>query len=87
MPRGVESVGECVGAQVKVVVIRGLVDTNAPEDDRWVVPVAADHAADVIDGGLLPWFGAGVLPARNLFKEEKTDLVAAVEEVTRLRIM
>ena len=84
---GVKRVGERIGAQVEVVIVRGLVDANAPKNDGWVVPIAADHAADVIDGGLLPWFGAGVLPARNLFKDEKTDLVAAVEEVTRLRIM
>src|ERR1700716_4371269 len=52
-----------------------------------MVPVAADHAADVVDGDLLPRFGADVLPAWDLFEDQEADLVAAVEEVARLRIV
>ena len=52
-----------------------------------MVPVAANHAADVVDGDLLPGLVADVLPAGDLFEDEQADLVAAVEEVARLRIV
>ena len=41
----------------------------------------------VVDGDVLPGDVADVLPARNLFEGEKADLVAGVEEVTRLRVV
>ena len=87
LARIVESVGEGVGAGVKVVVVTRLVDADAPENDGGVVPVAADHAANVVDGNLLPFFVAYVLPAGNLFEDEQADLVATVEEVAGLRIV
>lgn len=52
-----------------------------------MVPVATDHAADVVDGDQLPWLVTDVLPARNLFEHEQADLVTTVEEVARLRIV
>ena len=76
-----------VGADVEVVIVAGLVDADAPEDDGGVVPVAANHAAYVVDGDELPGLFADVLPAGDLFEDEEPDLVAAVEEVTGLRVM
>src|ERR1700722_9556211 len=52
-----------------------------------MVPVAANHAAHIIHGNVLPWLVADVLPAGDLFKHQQTDLVAGVEEVARLRVM
>ena len=52
-----------------------------------VIPVAADHAAYVIDGDQLPRLGADMLPARYLLKDQQADLIAAVEEVSRLRVV
>ena len=52
LARIVEGMRECIGAGVKVVVVTGLVDANAPENDGGMVPVAANHAADVVDGNL-----------------------------------
>jgi hypothetical protein len=52
-----------------------------------MVPVAANHAADVVHGEVLPGEIADVLPAGNLFEDEEADLVAGVEEVARLRIV
>lgn len=65
----VEGVREGVGAGVEVVVVARLVDADAPEDYGGVVPVAPDHAADVIDGDILPGLVADVLPTGNLFKD------------------
>src|SRR5215469_7525219 len=52
-----------------------------------MVPVAANHATHVVDGDPLPGFGTDVLPARNLLKDKEPNLVAAVQEVARLRIV
>src|SRR5450432_2366824 len=52
-----------------------------------MVPVAANHAADVIDGHQLPAFVADMLPTRNLFEHQQPNLVATIEEVARLRIV
>jgi hypothetical protein len=32
-----------------------------------MIPVAANHAADIVDGNVLPGFIADVLPAGNFF--------------------
>ena len=46
-----------------------------------MIPVAANHAGDVVDRDQLPEFVADVLPARNLFEDEKAHFVAGIEEM------
>ncbi len=87
MARIIEGMRKCVGARVEVVVVARLVDAHSPEDDGGMVPVAANHAADVVDGHLLPFLVADMLPAGNLFKHQQADLVATIEEVAGLRIV
>src|ERR1700761_1368124 len=52
-----------------------------------MIPVAANHAPDVVYRKRLPGFVANVLPAGNLFQHQQSDLVATIEEVPRLRIV
>src|ERR1035438_6719956 len=52
-----------------------------------MVPVAANHAPDVIDRNLLPGLVSDVLPARDLFQYEEADEFAGVRKMTRLRIV
>src|SRR5258706_4338843 len=52
-----------------------------------MIPVAADHAADVVDGDELPGFIADVLPAGDFFEDEEPHFVAGVQEMARLRIV
>src|SRR5213592_645997 len=52
-----------------------------------MIPIASNHAADVIDGEQLPGFVANVLPAGNLFEDKQAHFVAGIEEMTGLRIM
>jgi len=85
LARRIELVRHGVGAGIEVVAVERLVDAHTPKNDRWVVPVAADHAADVIDGDVLPGQIANVLPAGNLFEHKQADLIAGIEEVARLR--
>jgi hypothetical protein len=78
---GVEGVGEGVGAGVEVMVVARLVDANAPQHDGGMIPVAANHAADVVDGDVLPGLVADVLPARDFFQHEEAEFVAGIEEM------
>ena len=50
-----------------------------------MVPVATDHAPHIVDGDLLPGFVSDVLPARDLFQNQKAEFVAGIKEMTRLR--
>ena len=52
-----------------------------------MVPVAADHAADVINGYVLPGLATDVLPAGDLLEHKQADLVAGIEKMARLRIV
>jgi len=52
-----------------------------------MIPVAADHAADVIDRDLLPGFVADMLPAGNLFQNKESPFVAGIQEMPGLRIV
>ena len=87
LPRRVELMRERVGARVEIVIVSRFVDAHAPQDDGGMVPVAADHAADIVDGDILPGFVSDVLPAGNLFENEQADLVAGIKKMTRLRIV
>ena len=87
LARRIELMCQRVGAHVKIVIVLRLVDAHAPENDGGMVPVAADHSADIVDGNQLPWLVANVLPAGNLFQNEQADFVAGIEEVARLRVV
>ena len=87
LPRRIELMRQRIGARVEVVVVARLVDAHAPQHDRGMVPVAADHAAHIVDGDVLPRLVADVLPAGNLFEHQQSDFVAAIEKVPRLRIV
>src|SRR5947209_19906882 len=52
-----------------------------------MIPIAANHAADVIDGEQLPGFVANVLPAGNLFEDKQAHFVEGTEEMTGFRLM
>ena len=69
------------------MIVFGLVDAHAPQNDGGMIPVAANHAADVIDRDQLPGLIADVLPARNLFENQQAEFVAGIEEMARLRIV
>src|SRR5690348_2847052 len=77
----------CVGLHVEVVIVARFVNANSPQNDRRMVPVTSNHAADVIDGDGLPWFVADVLPAGDFFEDEQAEFVAGIEEIWRLRVM
>src|SRR5665213_2631863 len=52
-----------------------------------MIPVAANHSADIVDRYLLPWLWSNVLPTGNLFENKKTDLVTAIQKMSGLRVM
>ena len=83
----VEFVRDAVGLGVEVVIVLDFVDAHAPDDDRGMVPVAPDHAADILDRLGLPGVAADMLPAGDFLEHEQAELVAAVEEVLALRVV
>src|SRR5438874_6544903 len=87
LPGGIELVRRSVGASVKIMIILRFVDAHAPENDRGMIPIAPDHAADVVDRDLFPCLVANMLPRGNLLTHEQATLIASVQEVLRLRIM
>ena len=52
-----------------------------------MVPIAANHAAHVVDGDVLPGFVADVLPARDFLEHEQPDFVAGIKKMPRLRVV
>ncbi len=84
---GIQLMAELVGAKVEVVVVLGLVDAHAPEDNGGVVAVLLHHLADIVDRHVLPGLIAYVLPTGELRHHQQAELVALVQEVLRLRIV
>ena len=74
-------------ALVKRRIVARFVDARAPDDDRGMVAIAADHGFDVADGKVLPAFVADVLPARWLLPDHQAELVARIEKRFGLGIM
>ena len=79
--------GDRVGPDVERIVILGFVDPDAPQYDRRVVPVLQHHLFHVLTGDVLPGFVSDMLPARDLGKDQESQLVAGVDEGLGLRIM
>ena len=67
----VQLVGHRVGANIEIVVVFGLVDAHTPQNDGRMVPVAANHAAHVVDGDQFPGLVADVLPSGNFLQHEQ----------------
>lgn len=40
--------GKRIGTSVEIVIVAGLVDSNSPQNNRRMVPIAANHAAHVV---------------------------------------
>ena len=83
----IEFVRQCIGTQVEVMIVAGFVNADAPQNDAGMIPIATNHAADVVDTEQLPGLVANVLPARDFFEHEQSQFVASVEEVPGLRIV
>ncbi len=52
-----------------------------------MVPIPANHLANVAYGDVLPWILANVLPAGDFLKHQEAEFVAGIEKVARLRVV
>ena len=68
LARGIEPVSHGVGASVEIVIVHRLIDAHAPQDNAGMIPVSADHAADVIDRNQFPGLISNMLPAREFLR-------------------
>src|SRR6202044_405862 len=84
---GVKLMGEGIGTSIEVVIVRRFVNAHSPENDRRVIPVAANHATNVVHGNILPRFIADVLPSGDFLQDQKTKFVTCIQEMVGLRIM
>src|SRR3954451_21390889 len=62
LARVIQRVRQRSGARIEIVIVLRFVDADAPQYDRRTVPVAANHAAHIVNGHLLPAFVADMLP-------------------------
>src|SRR5450631_2823534 len=72
---------------VEVVIVERLVDSNAPQNNGRMIPIATNHALHIIHGDLLPGLIADMLPPRNLFENKQANAIALVEEMAGLRVV
>src|SRR5947199_257687 len=79
--------GEGIGARIELVIVARLIDAHAPQNDRGVIPVAPNHATDVVERQSLPARIPDVLPAGYFLEHEQAQLIAGVQEMPRLRIV
>src|SRR5580698_837043 len=79
--------GQGIRTGVEVAVVLGFVDADSPENDRRMIPIAANHAENIVYRNILPRSVADVLPARYFFQDEKAKFVACIQEMPRLRIV
>jgi hypothetical protein len=84
---GIELMRQCIRAGVEVVIVSGLIDSHPPKNDGGMIPVAADHTANVVNGNILPGLITDMLPAGDLFQHEKAHFVASVKKMARLGIV
>src|SRR5438309_9774038 len=64
----IKQMSQGIRAGVETVIVLRFVDPNTPENNRGMIPVPADHAANVIDGNLLPGLRADMLPPWNFLQ-------------------
>src|SRR2546423_4686924 len=69
------------------MIILGFIDSYPPQNYGRMIPIAADHAADVIHSQRFPGLIPDMLPSGNFLEHEQSDLITTVKEVPRLRIM
>ena len=83
----VELVSSRVRSGIERVVVLRFIDPDAPENDRRMVSILQDHLACVFHDLFLPGVVTQMLPAGDLREHQQADLVAAIDEMPRLRVM
>src|SRR5579872_7476640 len=78
LPGRIELVSHSIRPRVEIVIVFGLVDTDSPENDGGLIPVAPDHAANIVNRDFLPGFVADVLPSGYIFENQKPNLIAGI---------
>src|SRR5882724_579423 len=83
----IKQVSQRIRAGVETVIVLRLVDSHSPKNNGRMIPVPPDHSADTINRNLLPGLWTDVLPPRNFLQYQKSNFIAAVKKVPRLRIV
>ena len=78
---------DAIGFNIKCIVILGLIDTHAPDHNRWMITILMNHILYVLASLFLPFFITDVLPAWNFHKYQKPNLITTIDKMMRLWIV
>lgn len=84
---GIKTVGRFAGAGIEGIIVLGLIDTDAPQEDGRVIPILLYHLPGVFYSLCLPCLVTDVLPAGDFSEDQNAQLIAAVKEAVGLGVM
>ena len=84
---GIQGVSHGIGRSIEFLIICRFVDSYSPYNYGRMIPVAQNHISYIGYCLFLPGFITDMLPAGYLCKNEKSQSVARIYEVLRLRIV
>ncbi len=84
---GIHLLAEPVRLLIKCVIIVAFIQPGSPYDDGRMVKMSQHHVAQIAAGNFFVILSAQISPSRDLFKDHKPQLIAAVQEVFALHIV
>ena len=69
-----------VGTFIEMIIISRFIDSDTPQYNRRMIPVALDHRIHISNGALFPLFTSNVLPAGDLLKHQQPQLIATIQK-------
>ena len=86
-PCGIQTFGQFIAFCIKRRIYTGFIRCYAPADNRGMISVPENQFGKIGFKILFPLVISDMLPARRLYKYQKTDLITALQEGRILRIM
>ena len=87
LPGRIERTGKFVRFGIEFIAIHALVHSYAPQNNAGMASVTRYHFTDIPEAVFPPLPLAEVLPRGHFGEHKQTDLIAAVKEMDRIRIM
>ena len=84
---GIKTVGRFASAGIEGIIVLGLIDADAPQEDGRVIPILLYHLPGIFYSLCLPRLVTDVLPAGDFREDQNAQLIAAVKEVVGLGVM
>ena len=72
----IKSVCRLISLFVEFIIILGLINSNAPDNNGRMISILENHFFGIDDGFFLPFFISDMLPAWNLSEYQETKSIA-----------